>query len=148
MLSECHCADAEDETACSDAPSDLVKATLVLACVVALRQGCSVIDRGADLWEPDATSTICLNWHTATTVRSSRERIADAIFFILMGAIVGYAMLLASGGLYRGKPDFVDTLLWRHIKRDGRVASVADGITNTKKGSQRRGASDLLRVIS
>ncbi|GMV26706.1 MAG: hypothetical protein AMXMBFR58_27370 [Phycisphaerae bacterium] len=48
----------------------------------------------------------------------------DALFFIAMGAFVAYAVLLASGRLYHGKPDLADTILWRHIRQDRRLASI------------------------
>lgn len=110
-----------DEAACVGDPSDLVDESLARECL-AFRHACALIDRGAGPWERAVASAAYQTLRCGgSTLPSWRERIADALFFVLMGAIVGYAMLLASGSLYRGKPDMVDTIRWR-MWRDGRLA--------------------------
>lgn len=60
-------------------------------------------------------------------------RLGDSLFFLVMGAFVAYAVLVASGGWYRGKPDLADTIRWRHIMQERRVAGLGGDSTATKK---------------
>lgn len=121
MHSDCRYTATEGEPARLVGPPDRMNEALARECD-AFRRACSAIDRGAGPWKldlmPAAFPSLRLG---AFTVRFWRESLADALFFVLMGAIVGYAMLLASGTLYRGKPDMVDTIRWR-MWRDGRMA--------------------------
>ena len=113
--------DTEDEAACLVGPSDRMSEALARECE-AFRRACSALDRGAGPWKLDFTpAAFPRPRHGAFTSCLWRQSLADALFFVLMGAIVGYAMLLASGTLYRGKPDMVDTIRWR-MWRDGRMA--------------------------
>lgn len=88
-----------------------------------LRCDREAIDHDADFWEAAATDTPFLTLRHVAATSSLRANIADALFFSLMGAVVAYAMLLASGTLYRGKPDMADAMRWR-MWRDGRMAFV------------------------
>lgn len=121
MHSDCRYTDTEGEAARLVGPSDRMNEALARECE-AFRRACSAIDRGAGPWKLDTTPAAFPRLRDgAFTSRSWRESLADAVFFVLMGAIVGYATLLASGSLYRGKRDMVDTIRWR-MWRDGRMA--------------------------
>jgi hypothetical protein len=129
MASDRHYTD-DDEEDFWNTPSSLMRESSPRELAAPRRCACSVIDHDADPWEFDATFIPGLR--NGAAVGSWRANITDALFFSLMGAIVGYVMLLASGMLYRGKPDIADAMRWR-LWRDGRVALV-DG-----PGQKRRG---------
>ncbi len=67
--------------------------------------------------------------HSSPRLRCSRlgngdwnlQGLLDAAFFMSVGAILWYGFLVASGQVYKGKPDLIDRLQWR-ILEFGQVA--------------------------
>lgn len=125
----------EDEEVVWDAPSRLMDGVPTHERVPMLRCDYEAIDHDAAFWEVTVTNAPSQTPRHGAATSSVRANIADAIFFSLMGAIVGYAMLLASGTLYRGKPDMADAMRWR-MWRDGRMALVDVPRLKTNQGGE------------
>ncbi len=105
-----------DQRSVAGALCALVRGDQPVGGYAAFAAACQRLDLRGDGFEIDAFPIRANDDRFDTRSSASRVRsLADAVFFALLGAVAGYAMLVVSGAAYKGHPDFVDRLLWRIV---------------------------------